>query len=489
MVFQPESDLPPSTPPGADTQEPASSEPTQKYGLNVRRDVSGIALFMVLGAVAMLTVLVAEFTYVSQVNQTIAYGALDELKAHYLAKSGLKLSLLRLKAYQQVKGLVKNMGKGANGAVPKNLIEKIWNFPFFFPIPTNIPGLNRSDQDAIAKFQKESGLDGKFSAVIESESSRFNLNFIVPGYAPLPTPSPSASASPSPTPSTSPSTTPTGTPVTTPSATPTFEPEAARASLSSLLGTILNQKFEDDPDFAANYRDLRLDDLVDNIAAWADRTYERRTTSNRDKVVMKRGPFYSITELHFLANVDDDIYNLITPVLTVSPTAGINVNTIEEASLRVLIPLLVKEDRAEFFKYRDNPEQDNSFATPDDFFKYLQSVGPYRDSYVLEQFKADLQKRNISIVTEEQYFKITVEAKVNSATRTIEAWVTLGTPDPSASQGPNGQRNPFAGGGPGGPGGNPGGNPGGTPGTGPGGTSAPGSGSESGLKITSMKIH
>jgi type II secretory pathway component PulK len=434
-------------------------------------DSSGIALFMVLGAISMLTVLVAEFTYVSQVNQTIAYGALDEAKALYLAKSGLKLSLLRLKAYQQVKALIGNAtgGKGGLPGIGKGMIEKIWNFPFFYPIPTNIPGMNRTDKDNIEKFQKESGLDGKFSAIIESESAKFNLNFIVPGYAP------SIVASPSPGPSPSP-----GAPITTPSPAPTFSPEDARASLATLLGTILNQKFEADPDFAASYRDLRLEDLVDNIAAWADRTYDRRTTSNRDKIPMKRGPFYSLTELHHLANIDDDIYNLFAPSLTVSPTGGINVNTISENTLKALVPQMVKEEVTEFFKYRDSEENDNSFKDADAFFTYLKNnVGMFRDQYVLDQFKAELTKRNITIVTEELYFKITVQAKVNSATRTIEARVTLGTPDPAAAFG---GPTPGRGGTPATP------PPISGPGVPPQGTST-GSGSESGLKITDMKIY
>lgn len=451
----------------------ASQQDSKKQ--RIVTDSSGIALFMVLGAISMLTVLVAEFTYVTQVNQTIAFGALDEAKAHYLAKSGLKLSLLRLKAYQQVKALVGNMGgKGGVPGIGKGMIEKIWNFPFFYPIPTNIPGLSGSDKDSIDKFQKDSGLDGKFSAIIESESARFNLNFIVPGYAsvtPLASPSPTA-----PPPFPFPGSTPTPTPTAQPSPAPTFSPEEARASLATLINTILNNKFESDPDFAASYRDLRLEDLVDNIAAWADRTYERRTTSNRDKIPMKRGPFYSMTELHYLANIDDEIYNLLTPSLTVSPTGGLNVNTITEHTLKALIPLMTKEEVTEFFKYRDSEENDNYFKDADAFFNYLKgNVSVFRDQYLMDQFKNDLQKRNITIVTEELYFKITVQAKVNSATRTIEAHVTLGTPDPMAALGIIGRP--------------------GTPGTppisgpGPAAPGAPGgSGSESGIKITSMKI-
>ena len=135
-------------------------------------DTSGIALFMVISSVAVLTLLVTEFVYIAQINQSIAYGSLDQMKAHYLAKSGLKLSLLRIKAYTQVKSTAAKMGgalPGGASVIPQKLLQQIWAFPFMYPFPTSIPGMNIADKDAIEKFQKSSGLEGKYSALIESE--------------------------------------------------------------------------------------------------------------------------------------------------------------------------------------------------------------------------------------------------------------------------------------------------------------------------------
>ncbi|MBI3535392.1 MAG: hypothetical protein HY072_07930, partial [Deltaproteobacteria bacterium] len=169
-----------------------------------RKHQTGIALFMVLAAMSVLSVLVTEFSYVSQVNQRIAYDSLDQLKAHYLAKSALKLSLLRLKAYQNVNGLFNPSGgsAGAIPAVPKQLLDQIWSMPLIFPIPTMIPGLTMTQKDAIEKFQKDSGLEGSFSAVIESDSARYNLNLLLPPLvksSPQPSSSPSSAAPSTPT--------------------------------------------------------------------------------------------------------------------------------------------------------------------------------------------------------------------------------------------------------------------------------------------------
>jgi type II secretory pathway component PulK len=408
---------------------------------------SGVALFMVIASISVLAVLVTEFTFIAQVNQTIAYDGLDQLKAHYLAKSGFKLSLLRLKAYAQVKGVIKSMtgGQGAapGGAgipgVPKAIIEKIWSFPFFYPIPTNIPGLSMSEKDAITKFQKNSGLDGRFSAVIESESGKYNLNSILAGFSALAQPTPTAT----------PTATPSPTAGASPTPTPTFDPEAAKQSLAQFIGQIIQNKSEQDSDFASEHRDFRLEDLMENISTWSDPTYERANLNNFQSVGtgVKRGPFFSVAELHMIPPIDDELFSLIAPALTVSATPGVNVNTIGEAALRGLIPQIKDEEVKEFYKFRDSEEEDNSFKNEDEFFKYLlQNVAAFANNQrVVDDFKDSLAKRHIRIVVDESEFKITVQAQVNNATRTLEAWVTLvgkgsgatGTnPNPAATPNP-----------------------------------------------------
>jgi general secretion pathway protein K len=382
---------------------------------------SGVALFMVIAAISVLAVLVTEFTFIAQVNQTIAYDGLDQLKAHYLAKSGFKLSMLRLKAYAQVKGVIKSIsGQGAPGGagipgVPKAVIEKIWSFPFFYPIPTKIPGLSTSDKEKIEKFQKKSGLDGSFSAVIESESGKYNLNSILAGFNALAQPSPTPSSTASPTPGAS------------PSPTPTFDPQAAKESLAQYLSQIIQSKSEQDSEFASEHRDFRMDDFMENISTWSDPTYERANTTHFQTTGVKRAPFFSVAELHMIPPMDDDIYSLIAPALTVSATPGVNVNTIGEAALKGLIPQIKEEEIKEFFKFRDSEEEDNSFKNEDDFFKYLtNNMSVFGNNQrAVDDFKDSLAKRHIRIVVDESEFKITVQAKVNNATRTLEAWVTL----------------------------------------------------------------
>lgn len=406
------------------TQASKSSKP-----IPVGRDSSGIALFMVLSAVSVLAILVGEFSYIAQVGQMIAYGGMDQTKTHYMAKGALKLSLLRLKAFQQVNLFVSKMGGGAGGGasmVPKGLLDKIWQEPLFFPIPTNIPGISAADKDGIEKFQKQSEMEGKFSALIESESSKYNLNLLLPGFM----------ASPTPTGTTTPETQASGTPPAPPvqGGAQTFTAEGARENLKTYLATIVDQKILSDPDFSSQYRDLRMDDIMDNISGWVDRKHEMRTNLNVERIGMKGAPFYSLSELHMIPTIDDDLYALFSPTLTVSTTGGINVNTINETVLRAFLPMMTKDEVKEFFKYRDSTEQDNLFKKSDEFFRFLQnSVAALRSEGAINNLKKDLTERGIVIITDEKQFKITVQAMLNSSTTKIEAWVTLEPTDAAGS--------------------------------------------------------
>lgn len=381
-----------------------------------KKNNDGIALFMVVAAISVLAILVTEFTYIAQINQKMAFDSLDQVRAHYLAKSGFKISLLRLRAYLQVKELLQKQGAAAGGAIPRGVIEKIWDFPLFYPFPT-LPGMSEIEKGRIESFLKKSGLEGKFFAKIDSESSRYNMNMVLAPFVPQPVDKTSKEDKSESNPSAKPS----------PSPTPTFSPEEAQKSLSDYLWQLFSQKSEKEPDFADENRNFRMDDFMDNYMAWVDPQYQRRGNGNQDVMAFKKAPFYTVSELRMIPLMSDELYDLFAPGLTASTTPGININTMKEPTLRAMFPNLTEEETKEFFKYRDSDEEDHSFKDEESFYKYVSThFSAYQNTSVIEQLKADFSKRNIRIIVDETEFKITVTAEVNQSTRKIEAWVTLG---------------------------------------------------------------
>lgn len=406
--------------------------------LSNARNERGVALFMVLAALSVLTFLVSEFVYVSQVNQKLAYDHFDQLKAHVLAKSGFKISLLRLKAYQQVKSYVATLGAAA-GAVPPSMLNQIWSFPLMFPLPTDVPGMSPIDKDQILEFQKTSNLEGRFLSVIESESNKYNLNSLLEGDRPIPpepSPSPSPStagggapAQPAPNPSPSPSIAP-------------FDAAAARNNLQEFLQSLLTRKVETDDAFAKLYRDYRLSDLVQNIATYVDPKFDAPTYRRDHPIPPKKAVFFDLTELHLIPGVEEPIYDLFAPVLTTNQTQGFNINVMGEGILRGLFPRMTNDEVADFFKYRDAPPpEDHSFKDVAAFWDWMtKNLSSARgDQREIQRIQDELKAKNYNLIVDDSQYRVTVSASVNTARRTIQAIVNL---SPSAPPGVGGAPQP-----------------------------------------------
>jgi type II secretory pathway component PulK len=386
-------------------------------------DESGIALFMVIAAMMILSVIVTEFTYVAQVNSRATVDSSDQTKAHYLAKTGFKLSLLRLRAYKEVKAMG---GMSGMPEIPKSLLDQIWSFPFFYPLPANVPGLTIVMKDEIEKFQNESTLPGKFTATIESESNRVSLNSLLPSMVPSPVPSPSGKPKRGENPDDPPPAAPAPGPSGAPAA---FDIEEARKGVKEMIAQLIEDKSKADPDFADEYRDLNVEELYDNILAWVDFSHTPKNASGRQTIPYKRAPFFSLSELRLIYPIDDGLYDLLAPNFTAFSTSGINVNLIQEPMLRALLPGITDEEVKKFFEDRDSTEVDGKFKSGDDFFKWVETnVGGFKSSTTLDELKTRLTKQGVQILTDETVFKITVVAEVNKATRILEAWVMLDAP-------------------------------------------------------------
>lgn len=81
----------------------------------------GIALIMVLTAIAIFTAVVVDFTYSSRVELDLAANSRDEVRAYFLAKSAVNLSRLVLHFQKQMDQTMGQQGLGAPGGAGKAL--------------------------------------------------------------------------------------------------------------------------------------------------------------------------------------------------------------------------------------------------------------------------------------------------------------------------------------------------------------------------------
>jgi type II secretory pathway component PulK len=427
-----------------------------KFYQRLIRNKRGVALFIVLTSMATLAIFLGEITYTAQINQKLAYDRLDNVKATALAKSGFRLALLRIRAYSEIRKMIQGAGAAANSVVPKEMLEKIWNEPLIIPFSGDLSMLPGSVRDAVEKFRKDSGMEGKLYISIQSQSTKFNLNSHLAPFAPL-------KASPTPSSTSGNSTAPAATPVP-------FNPDEARNLLTEQINQTFQKKFEEDEVFRDTYRNLRISDLAEDILAWNDLTVENMRTQSR-VIEYKRAPFYDVSELHYLPTVDDGIYDLLAPTFSAGVDSSINLNKIHNATLAALFPAMTEDDRKKFFEFRDQSDKKTSedqpangspiekkdggpFKEVAEFYQWLEkNVAAYNSPTRIQEFKDGLNKRGITLTTEESQFLVHIEGTVNQTKRTLEAIVSIvpergpptnGNTNPNMNNNPNGAANPNA---------------------------------------------
>ncbi|MBI3558619.1 MAG: general secretion pathway protein GspK [Deltaproteobacteria bacterium] len=385
----------------------------------------GIALFMVMGSVALLAVLIAELNYSVQISSRMSYNSLDNLKAYYLVKSAFKFSQVRLRAYMQIKNFTDDpANKMIKDALPKGTLDKVWSMPMLFPLP--IPKeATMGEGDAIKDFIKESSFDGTYTASITGESTKLNLNNLF--MKTLPTPDgPSGSSS---------SSGGSGTPPVTPPTTPPPGGSGAsgaemvfRPVLVSAISNLIEQKKNDDREFSDVFRNVQGEDVVTAIEYYL---FPDKPVSNLPgfKVFKpKLAPFYSLTELHMIPGIEDELYSLLESALTVYTTAGINMNTINKRALISLIPEMTEPEAEDVLRKRDDPDVGQPFGSEDEFWQAISATSAGKS---IDAIKKRLTSANIKFITDELAFKISVLANVGQSTRRLEAYVIL---DPKAAK-------------------------------------------------------
>lgn len=404
-----------------------------------------MALFLVMASLALLTFLVTEFSYVSTVHSRLSYDYVDSLKAHYAAQTGLKFSLLRLKAFREMTMLAKGEAGSAIPGLSPQVLNSIWQVPFRFPLPPNLPGMTLALKDQISKFQKESATDASWTAVISAETNKINLNLLVEGFNPTAEKNLKKKKS---TDGNGDDANQDGVNAATPSTAaqdskekpPTFSTEESRKSIRTQIQQIFEQKSNEDPYYANKLKTIDTDELIDNLTTWVDPFYSGQNRSGKQLIPYKRAPFYHISELRQIHPIDDEIFDLLTQVFTVGPKSAVNINTMQKALIQLLFPELKPDDVDEFLKYRDGPEEPHPFKDEEALWEYLGKISGSFQGESLKEAKKSLVQRGISLTTLDSRFNIQITGTSRGASRRLEAFVILDDPTPpskNAGQNPN----------------------------------------------------
>ena len=157
-------------------KRPPRTVPTRRRR-NSRRE-QGVALILVLGVIAVITVFVTELMGNTSTAFQVATGERDRLQAEYLARSGLNLTRLLIAKEPDIRRVIAPMYSIMLGHGPPQL--NVWNFAdallMPFANPASAEGAAASTGIAFSEIQgiKETG--GTFEVISLPENSMMNLN-------------------------------------------------------------------------------------------------------------------------------------------------------------------------------------------------------------------------------------------------------------------------------------------------------------------------
>ncbi|MFS4460282.1 general secretion pathway protein GspK [Bdellovibrio sp. HCB2-146] len=307
------------------------------------RNERGMALMLAIACIMVITYIAMEVIYDSRVEYEVNSQNLNRIKAYYAAKSGLQLSLLRIKIYQQVQSQYGSM-LGSNAS----MLDQIWKFPLAWPLP--IPDeLNAVDKDAFKKMAKESTMDASYSATITDEGSKIDLNDLV---------------SPS---------------------------KTLQEVTKKQLLNVFEQKKTEDEAFAREYSNTRFEELINSITDWMSAksqsanggdkraAYGEMNAESQSDYYPPNRPFRTVAELHMVPGMTDAFYDLLAPRITLAGMKGINPNLATKEVLKSLDPGMTEEAVNAAIKRRDDKDEGGPFkcenGTSQDFWDFVQQRG------------------------------------------------------------------------------------------------------------------
>lgn len=354
-----------------------------KKSKEILKSQKGIALILAIFTVVLISYLVVEISYETNVEYLVNANSISRLKAQYAARSGLELSLLRLKIFTKVK---RQYGKQL-GAQAK-LLDLIWTFPFAWPVPSDI-ATNSADKELIDSATKESQMsDVKFGADIYDEGSKIDINDLASESKKV--------------------------------------AEITKKNLLNLFeGPMKDQKF-----INAHPR-FRPEEMIENIKDWVDSDTQSSIRGSESEVYSQvpgqenqelppNRAFRSIEELRFVPGMDEEIFNILKGSVTVYGMKAINPNY---ASLNILMSMdksITKEIAEEIDKRRTDeakggPFKDGSDHCKSDFWGFVNGKGARVDQATID----DLPLQCDSVAN----FRIKAYGKFGGVTKEIEAVV------------------------------------------------------------------
>ena len=126
--------------------------PLNQFSRN-RLNNKGVGLLLVMSSIALLTFLLATFTYNTSLNKIKVYNEQDSMQARLNAESGLNFARSKLKMYQEAFNMLEK-NESLKSVISPEKLESLITQPFVFPLPVKMENLNLIQKTLLKEFNE-----------------------------------------------------------------------------------------------------------------------------------------------------------------------------------------------------------------------------------------------------------------------------------------------------------------------------------------------
>ena len=366
----------------------------------IPKSQKGIALLIAIVCISVMTIFSSDFILNSQMSLESSVSQRDNIKAEYLAKSGINLSIFLITADLTIDLFMKQSGLGE----PSDSLSDIWSLTNGFPIGGGSVDIIETMQDSfkLSAIQDEKIMDtlklfdGEWASTVEDEQARINVNFLTEGL---------------------------GTEVRT-------------LMLGLMEGCPADKAFLQDQDITADKLIARIKDWVD-----PDKNPDPKSgLSDEESIYKKQDPAYvplnaqfdTLDQLKLIHQWTDDIHTVYSPYLTVYPfqktgfeTMQLNINTASKELMGCLFPKSKSDCKANYETlYKDMSENMTPVAGS------KAQIGSALVSNFCSTGENGIDEKLFTVRSDT--FRITTTAYVGENRKDIQVVIQRHVPDPTS---------------------------------------------------------